>query len=89
MNVATENNNELGISLFLWGVRGGGYLYRESRVVMMNGSSIYIEAFIAPAALCRSPLEAPGQGVGADDLPARCAGPLVGVTIGAQSELAQ
>ena len=31
MNVATENNNELGISLFLWGVRGGGDLYRVDR----------------------------------------------------------
>ena len=29
MNVATENNNELGISLFLWGVRGGGAIYIE------------------------------------------------------------
>lgn len=37
MNAATENNNELGISLLLGGVRGGGgvrgavYLYRVER----------------------------------------------------------
>lgn len=30
MNAATENNNELGISLLLGGVRGG-YLYRVDR----------------------------------------------------------
>ncbi len=29
MNVATENNNELGISLLLGGVRGGISLYIE------------------------------------------------------------
>lgn len=32
MNAATENNNELGISLLLGGVRGGAvYLYRVER----------------------------------------------------------
>lgn len=45
--------------------------------------------FMVLAALCRSPLESPGPGVGADYLPAQCAGPLVAVMIGAQSELAQ
>ncbi len=44
---------------------------------------------MVPVALCRSLLEAPGPGVGADYLPAQCAGPLVAVMIGAQSELAQ
>ena len=40
MNVATENNNELGISLFLWGVRGGGYLYRVDRRGFVCGSAV-------------------------------------------------
>lgn len=31
MNAATENNNELGISLLLGGVRGAVYLYRVER----------------------------------------------------------
>ncbi len=50
---------------------------------------IVLWAVVVPAALCRTPLGAPGRGVGADYLPAQRAGPLVGVTIGAQSELAQ
>lgn len=31
MNAAKENNNELGISLLLGGVRGAVYLYRVGR----------------------------------------------------------
>lgn len=31
MNAATENNNELGISLLLGGVRGAVYLYKVGR----------------------------------------------------------
>jgi hypothetical protein len=55
-----------------------------------NEWPFYIErALIVSTALGRSPLEAPGPGVGADYLPAQCAGPLVAVMIGAQSELAQ
>lgn len=55
MNAATENNNELGISLLLGGVRGGGgvrgavYLYRVERKgggaslgVRLGGDCVYV-----------------------------------------------
>lgn len=51
MNVATENNNELGISLFLWGVKGRGYLYRVDRRGFVCGSAL---GGLVPLWLCVS-----------------------------------
>lgn len=48
MNAATENNNELGISLLLGGVRGAVYLYRVGRKggaslgVRLGGDCVYV-----------------------------------------------
>lgn len=51
MNVATENNNELGISLFLWGVKGRGDLDRVDRRGFVCGSAL---GGLVPLWLCVS-----------------------------------
>ena len=51
MNAATENNNELGISLFLWGVKGRGYLYRVDKRGFVCGSAL---GGLVPLWLCVS-----------------------------------
>ena len=54
MNTGTENNNELGISLLLWGVRGGDLsIYRVDRrgpclrLLLREALPIYIESRVA------------------------------------------